>query len=307
MIFGISGLPFSGKKTVVEHLKSQGFTSIEVPLTVLQDAEETKDQLNKPGKKHADLVEAMIKANKTEDWRQNYVFWPVIECKEVEQLVKTGKLMLIRVEAPLKLRIGRSGLDMSAFIETSNAYEELSSSNNLEVVTTFTNNFETQAEFVRELKKFDFNNQELMRPGWDRYFMKLSKVVATRSNCMKRAVGCVIVRDCRIAATGYNGTPFGMINCKEGGCERCNSMQDSGVGLDQCYCIHAEENAVIEGGRTKLQGSTAYITTFPCLMCSKKLVQAGVVRIVYDLDYPMPIVRKFFEKISHVTLEQFII
>ena len=71
-----------------------------------------------------------------------------------------------------------------------------------------------------------------MRPGWDRYFMKLSTVVAKRSNCMKRNVGCVIVRDCRIVATGYNGTPFGMINCNQGGCERCNNMGEVGIGLD---------------------------------------------------------------------------
>lgn len=171
------------------------------------------------------------------------------------------------------------------------------------MIKTFVNKYETIDEFHAELGLFDFSDKEHLRPGWDRYFMKLSQVVAKRSNCMKRAVGCVIVRDCRIVATGYNGTPFGMENCNQGGCERCNSMQDSGVGLETCYCIHAEENAIIEGGRQKTDGGTAYITTFPCLMCSKKLVQAGVKRIVYEIDYPMPIVRHFFEKISHCTLE----
>jgi len=66
---------------------------------------------------------------------------------------------------------------------------------------------------------------------------------------MKRAVGSVIVQDKRIVAAGYNGTPFGIKNCNEGGCARCNSMTASGAGLDTCYCIHAEENAVIEAGR----------------------------------------------------------
>jgi dCMP deaminase len=82
-------------------------------------------------------------------------------------------------------------------------------------------------------------------------------------------------------------------------------MSDSGVGLDTCYCIHAEENAVIEGGRSKISGGTAYITTFPCLTCSKKLVQAGVLRIVYDIDYPMPIVFDFFSKLTDCRLEKF--
>lgn len=71
---------------------------------------------------------------------------------------------------------------------------------------------------------------------------------------MKRLVGCVIVNDKRIVSTGYNGTPFGMPNCKDGGCERCNKMTPSGVGLEECLCIHAEQNAVIEAGRAKCNG-----------------------------------------------------
>ena len=89
---------------------------------------------------------------------------------------------------------------------------------------------------------------------------------------MKRAVGAVIVNDHRIVSTGYNGTPFNSKNCNEGGCERCNSNVRSGVGLDQCLCIHAEENSVIEAGRAKSNGGTCYVTTFPCLNCAKTLV-----------------------------------
>ena len=70
-------------------------------------------------------------------------------------------------------------------------------------------------------------------------------------------------------------------------------MTISGKGLDECLCIHAEENAVIEGGKSKCNGATAYVTTHPCLMCAKKLVQAGIVRIVYDRDYDMPITKTF--------------
>ena len=102
--------------------------------------------------------------------------------------------------------------------------------------------------------------------------MKLAHVASTRTNCMKRAVGCVLVKDNRIVATGYNGTPFGVKNCNEGGCPRCNSNTTSGVGLDECLCIHAEENAVIEGGRAKILGGTCYVTTKPCLPCTKSLL-----------------------------------
>ena len=134
--------------------------------------------------------------------------------------------------------------------------------------------------------------------------MRIAHITSTRTNCMKRAVGAVIVQDNRIVATGYNGTPFQHLNCNEGGCERCNSNTISGVGLDECLCIHAEENAVIEGGRAKTYGGTCYVTTFPCLMCAKNLVQAGIKRIVYDRPYPMPIVNKFIEGCAGVELVQ---
>ena len=82
----------------------------------------------------------------------------------------------------------------------------------------------------------------------------------------------MIVNDLRIVSTGYNGTPFGSTNCNEGGCERCNSMTASGAKLDECLCIHAEENAVIESGRAKANGGTIYVTLSPCLTCAKTII-----------------------------------
>jgi dCMP deaminase len=134
--------------------------------------------------------------------------------------------------------------------------------------------------------------------------MRLAYLIASRTNCMKRAVGAVIVRDSRIVAAGYNGTPFGMINCNEGGCARCNGMAAAGANLDSCYCLHAEENAIIEAGRDKCQGSTIYVTTIPCLMCAKKVAQSGITRIVFDRDYPMPVIREFLGLMKHISLEQ---
>jgi len=128
--------------------------------------------------------------------------------------------------------------------------------------------------------------------------------VATRSNCMKRCVGAVIVNDLRIVSTGYNGTPFGSLNCNEGGCERCNSNQPSGTALDACLCIHAEENAVIEAGRAKAKDGTIYVTLSPCLTCAKSVVQAGIKRIVYNRTYPMKIADDFLRSMKHVEVVQ---
>ena len=143
--------------------------------------------------------------------------------------------------------------------------------NQLRIEKTFYFNQDSEEEFIeKSLKSFDFCDYSIVRPDWDKYFMDLSFRVAQRTNCMKRAVGCVLVKDKRIVSTGYNGTVIGMKNCNEGGCERCNSLTSG--QLESCICIHAEDNAVIEAGRKEAQGATAYVTTFPCTSCAKKLL-----------------------------------
>lgn len=69
------------------------------------------------------------------------------------------------------------------------------------------------------LQEIDLPNEQRLRPSWDQYFMQLASLAAQRSNCMKRRVGCVLVRDKRVISTGYNGTPRNLKNCNEGGCK----------------------------------------------------------------------------------------
>ncbi|KAK4331631.1 Deoxycytidylate deaminase [Rhodotorula toruloides] len=162
---------------------------------------------------------------------------------------------------------------------------------------------------------------ELLRPSWDTYFMLLASLASLRSNCMKRRVGAVLVRDKRVVSTGYNGTPRGVKNCSEGGCGRCNSHGDGfgdeadpegvddeaemlaangqrkgmsrvGEALDECLCLHAEENALLEAGRERVsgggtEGATLYCNTCPCLRCTVKIVQCGVEEVIYSLSYSM--------------------
>lgn len=129
-------------------------------------------------------------------------------------------------------------------------------------------------------------NEERLRPSWDQYFMRLADLAAHRCNCMKRRVGCVVVRDKRVVSTGYNGTPRGMTNCNEGGCPRCNSASSAGTGLSTCLCLHAEENALLEAGRDRIgERSILYCNTCPCLTCSVKITQVGISEVVYNQGY----------------------
>ncbi|EED79358.1 predicted protein [Postia placenta Mad-698-R] len=113
--------------------------------------------------------------------------------------------------------------------------------------------------------------------------MQLAELASERSNCMKRRVGAILVRNKRILATGYNGTPRGLTNCNEGGCTRCNSGKEAS---DECVCLHAEENALLEAGRERVgDGAVLYCNTCPCLKCTIKIIQTGVKEVVYNLSY----------------------
>ncbi|CAG8722457.1 19808_t:CDS:2 [Dentiscutata erythropus] len=91
------------------------------------------------------------------------------------------------------------------------------------------------------------------------YFMYLAEVTASRTNCMSRKVGCILVKDdYRVIATGYNGTPTNIGNCIDGRCDCCKGIKEE--GRDNCICIHAEENVLLIAGR-EAEGCTLYCTT----------------------------------------------
>lgn len=118
-----------------------------------------------------------------------------------------------------------------------------------------------------------------MRPDWDTYFMKIAHDVAARSTCDRAYVGAVLVREKRILTTGFNGSPAGLPHCDE---------ENHLIVDGHCVrTIHAEANAIIQaalhGVLTK--GATCYVTHFPCLSCTKMLINAGIVRIVYENSY----------------------
>ncbi len=117
------------------------------------------------------------------------------------------------------------------------------------------------------------------RPSWDQYFMATAVLIASRSNCERLHVGCVVVtsgeRKNRIVAAGYNGyLP---------GAPHTSRMRD---GHEQAT-VHAEQNAVSDAARrgSSVEGCVAYITHYPCINCAKVLAAAGIARIKYHEDY----------------------
>ena len=136
------------------------------------------------------------------------------------------------------------------------------------------------------------------RPAWDDYFMAIAGMVSTRSTCLRRRVGAVVVKDKRILSTGYNGAPKGMKHCSEVGCIREASDVPPGERHELCRGIHAEQNAIVQAAAfgVSILGSTLYCTHFPCVLCTKMLINAGVERIVALEAYPDSLSRDMLDE-----------
>lgn len=125
------------------------------------------------------------------------------------------------------------------------------------------------------------------RPAWDDYFLDIVGLVAKRATCLRRRVGAALVRDRRILATGYNGAPSGLRHCLAIGCLREQNHIPSGERHELCRGLHAEQNAIIQAALhgVSVKGATLYCTNHPCIICSKMIINAGIVRIVVAGDY----------------------
>jgi dCMP deaminase len=129
------------------------------------------------------------------------------------------------------------------------------------------------------------------RPDWDSYFMKIADDVATRSTCVRRTVGAVIIKDKRILTTGYNGAPAGISHCTEDTCLRIKYNVPSGERHELCRGLHAEQNAIIQAAYhgVSIKGGAIYVTHQPCSICTKMLVNSGIVKVIYRSPYNDPL------------------
>lgn len=127
----------------------------------------------------------------------------------------------------------------------------------------------------------------MTRPSNDEYFMKMAYLASERSTCLRRKVGAVIVIDKRVLTTGYNGAPKGLPHCEETGCLREQMNVPSGQRHELCRGVHAEQNAIIQAAvfGVSVKGASIYITNYPCSVCAKMLLNAGITEIVFDEEY----------------------
>jgi len=259
----------------------------------------------------------------TKRWRDRWVITDIHTESILDILLRRPFFILVSVDAPVSIRWARfqarlhstsnpgPSLTLEEFLLRSDEHLYSPTSGLLPLISRATvrllNTSSSLAHLYATLGKLDLTNETRLRPSWDAYFMQLASLGAQRSNCMKRRVGCVLVREKRVISTGYNGTPRGLRNCAEGGCPRCNEGQGSGVGLGTCLCIHAEENALLEAGRERIrEGAILYCDTCPCLTCSIKIAQVGISEVVYSQGYSMDGETAAVFKEAGVRLRQFL-
>ncbi len=312
MILGISGLYGAGKGEAVQYLEARSFYPYSLSDVIREELgrrglEPTRERMIEVGNEIRAteglggianrLAEALVAD-------RNYVIDSIRHPAEVEALrARTRHFRLLWIDADEDVRLkriierGRVGdptsLEQLRQLEGRELGSENPAAQQLLAVRELADDrIENNGSLEELLQKVqDVLEQSFFfeRPDWDEYFMSIARVVASRSNCVKRKVAAVITLDKRIVSTGYNGTPRGTRNCNEGGCPRCNGFAEGGKRLDECLCSHGEENAITQVAYhgAAIRGATIYTTFSPCLMCTKMIINSGITEVVYNASYPL--------------------
>lgn len=315
MILGVMGYFCAGKDSLAEYLQSKGFAHISLSDMIREEIRSrgqpvTLERLTSVGtelrRRYGAGVLAVRALRRMNDYTR-YVVTSIRHPGEIETLRLRRDFVLVFVDAPRRVRYERSaararkGDELPTFEEFVAAEKRQLAGDDpdaqqmaacrSEADVVLRNDGTLEALHARTDKALRRILTEILppRPTWDEYFMNVAVVAASRSNCLSRHVGAVIVKDRQIVSTGYNGTPKGIKNCNEGGCPRCWSMAKSGTRLDECICVHGEENAIVQAACNGIgiQGATLYTTFCPCSYCAKSIINAGVKRVVYREAYAM--------------------
>ncbi|KAI9688834.1 MAG: Deoxycytidine monophosphate (dCMP) deaminase [Bathelium mastoideum] len=327
MLIGLCGGICAGKHSVEDSLvEKHDFQRISLARAVSTPAvEKTASDVRLPQPSAANAAHTFKDVDEllefvTKRWQERWVTTDIWDETSLDSLLRRPFFLLVSVEAPVSVRWQRfrnKCLELSLSPPTLEQFVLRNDEHLYDPITGLAKllgraqvrllNSSASIEGLQgALETLDLSDEKRLRPTWDQYFMQLASLAAQRSNCMKRRVGCVLVRERRVISTGYNGTPRGLRNCNEGGCPRCNGGLSSGVALSTCLCIHAEENALLEAGRERIrEGSTLYCDTCPCLTCSIKITQVGISEVVYSQRYYMDTETAAVFREAGVRLRQF--
>lgn len=313
LLIALIGELCSGKRTLAKILERLGF-KVETTVENYQIDEKEDESLSKQLEKlnvtdnkelnDNGLIQEKNDNNSLQKSFDRIVIYPFKEWKDYLKLKNKAKFRLINLKASVKKRYSNfikkySNSTFEDFLDLDNKsrgstdeYHKLSLVANVHI-----KNDGTIEDLINKVLWAKEHLFKFIRPNWDEYFMTIAHMVSQRSNCIKQRVGAVVVKDRRILSVGYNGTPSKVPNCFEGECPRCNAPNiKQGENLDECFCIHAEENALLEAGRVACNNGTLYSTVFPCLICTKLIIESGITKVIYDNGYDSKYTEYLFNK-----------
>ncbi|HLD01090.1 MAG TPA: deaminase [Candidatus Nanoarchaeia archaeon] len=326
MIIGVTSLLAAGKDTLASLLEKRNFTHVSLSDFLreelkLRNKEPTRDNLISLGNElrkefGPSILAQRALANIQEG--ENYVFTSIRNLAEVELLQQREDFILVNIIAPLNVRFqrlrqrGRVGDPQTIAELKAKEQEESSSEIHKQQLSAVAKKAKVTISNEKTVEILDKKIEQFLndwiyklqpsRPNWEIYFMNIAEQVKLRSTCMSAKKGAIIVKDKMIISTGYNGSPKGIKHCTEGGCQRCTSRHlgriKSGEYSEPCICCHSEENAITQAAYngTATKGGVMYTTFTPCTMCAKMIINAGIVKVVAQNNYPDKVSGELFRE-----------
>lgn len=317
MIIGITGMYCSGKDTVADMLVKKGFTHFSLSDLIREEAgrrgiEVTRDSLiklaNEMRAEHGHGVLGERALLKMKEKGGDYVISSIRHPAEAKALMKHGHFFLVEVRAPITTRFKRikardreqdpktlQELKGKEEIECQESGPGQQLTNVIKMAHAVVMNSGTTKELqtkvnrlLADLIKKAEKLPEYVRPSWDEYFMGIVDAVSKRGTCDRGRTAVVLVRDKRILATGYVGSPMGIAHCDEVGHLMKKVTHEDGTTSQHCMRTnHAEVNAVALAARNgvSIDKSTLYCKMAPCYTCAKMMINAGIERVVCQKRY----------------------
>jgi dCMP deaminase len=314
---GLTGYMGSGKGELVKLLQDCGYTYISLSDVVREAATKkklhhTRDNLQKMGnelrkKGGAGVLGAKVRKMIEKNPEKNWVIDGIRNPAEILELNHLLEFQLIGITASPEFIVKRltarnregTKLSREEILQKLNREKGIGEppegqqvAKCLEACDFLIINEGTLTELKEKLEHFLHLLDGTERPSFHEVFMEIAHTWAKRATCLRRRVGAVIAKDKQQLTAGYNGAPRGVPHCAElGGCLRAKLGIPSGQRAEICRGTHAEQNAITQAAKfgISIEGGTLYCNCFPCVICAKMILNAGITTVVYDSDYDDPL------------------
>ncbi|MBU1018421.1 MAG: AAA family ATPase [Patescibacteria group bacterium] len=333
MIVGLTGYMGSGKGEIAKILQAKGYRYISLSDMVREEAsrsglDHTRENLQNTGNMlrqqfGAGVLGARVREVIEREQGTDWVIDGIRNPAEVVELRKFSKFQIVGVTANDDLLISRildrrrEGLEMTrddvqARLNKEKGEGEPADGQQvkkcLDDVDFLILNEGSLEDLERKFEHFMRLEKGEDRPTFDEIFMEIAYTWAKRATCLRRQVGAVLAKDGQQLTAGYNGAPRGVPHCAEmGGCLRAKLGIPSGQRHEICRGTHAEQNVITQAAKfgIDISGSTLYCNTFPCVICTKMILNSGISEVVYDSDYDDPLSKEILGQQTGLVLRRY--